>query len=155
MGSFGGFFHSVAFSFDFDDVGVMEETVEDGRGSWDIADEFAPFFKGAVGGHEGRAQFLAAHDDIEEVFAGLGRELLGAHVVDDEEVALEVALHGAFVLFLGSVFAQVGEDVEDGAVKDDFTGFDQLVAYGLGEVAFADSRRADEQDIFKTVPSAV
>jgi len=127
---------------------VVQEAVEDGGGGGDVADELAPFFEWTVGGHERRAQLVAAHDDLEEVFAGLGRELFDAHVVDDEQVALEVALHGALVFLVESVLAQVGEDVEDGAVEDDFAGFDEFVSDGLGDVAFADAGRADEQDVF-------
>ena len=40
-----GFFHAVAFAFDFDQVGVMQEAVQNGGGSGDIADELAPFFQ--------------------------------------------------------------------------------------------------------------
>ena len=64
----------------------MEKAVQNGSGSGDIADEFAPFFQRAVGGHQGRAQLVAAHDDLKEVFAGFGRQLLDAHVVDDQQV---------------------------------------------------------------------
>jgi len=123
----GGFFHAVALAFDFDQVGVMEKAVENGRGRGDIANEFAPFFQGAVGGHQGRAQFVAAHDDLEEVFAGCGWELFDAHVVDDQ---------------------QIGKQIEDRAVQHDFATLDQFVADGLGEVAFTHTGRADQQDVF-------
>lgn len=80
--------------FDVDDFGVVEEAAEDGGGRGYIAEEFAPFFDGAVGGHQRRTGFVAAHDDLEEVFAGARRELFDAHVVEDEEVGLEVASAG-------------------------------------------------------------
>jgi len=154
MGGFGSLLHSVAFALDFDQVGVVEETVEDGRGGGHVADEFAPFFEGTVGGHQGGAHFVAAHDDLEEVFAGLGRELCDAHVVDDEQVAFEVALHGALVPLVKAVVAQIGQQVEDGAVEHGFAAFDQLVADGLGEVAFANARGADQKDVFGLVEEA-
>ena len=74
----------VAFALDFEDVGVVEKAVENGGGGGDVADEFTPFFEGAIGGHERGEELVAAHDDLEEVFAGFGRELFDAHVVDDE-----------------------------------------------------------------------
>ena len=88
---------AVAFALDFDEVGVVEKAVENGGGGGDVADEFTPFFEGAVGGHEGGAEFVTAHDDLEEVFAGFGWELFDAHVVYDEQVAFEGAFQGAFV----------------------------------------------------------
>jgi hypothetical protein len=138
----------VGAAFDFDDVGVVEEAVEDGGGGGDVADEFAPFLQGAVGGHEGGAQVVAAHDDFEEVFPGLWRELFDAHVVDDQEIALEVAAHGSLVSAFVAVVAKVFEEVEDGAVEDGFAAFDQLVADGLSKVTFADSGWSDEEDVF-------
>ena len=79
----GGLLHSVAFPFDFDDVGMVQEAVEDGGGGRHVPNELALLFEGTVGGHEGGAHFVAAHNDLEEVFAGLGRELRNAHVVND------------------------------------------------------------------------
>ena len=67
-----GFFHTVALAFDFDQIGVVQEAIQDGSGGGNIADEFALFFQGAVGGHQRRAQFVAAHDDLEEVLARFG-----------------------------------------------------------------------------------
>jgi hypothetical protein len=140
-------FEAVASAFDFDEVGVVEESVEDGGGSRDVTDEFAPFLQGAVRGHEGRAQFVAAHDDFEEIFAGFGWKLFNSHVIDDQKVALEVAAHGALMGAFVAVITKVFEEIEDGAVEDRFAAFDQFVADGLCQVAFADSGRSDEEDI--------
>ena len=82
-----GFFHAVALAFDFDQVGAMQEAIQNGCGSGDIADEFAPFFQRSVGGHQGRAQLIAAQDNLEEILAGFGREFFDAHVVDDQQIA--------------------------------------------------------------------
>lgn len=42
---------------------------------------------------------------------------------------------------------EFAHEVEDGAVEDDESGFDGFYSNGLGEVAFADSGRADEEDV--------
>ena len=76
---------------------MVQEAVEDSCGCGDIADEFTPILNGSVGCHHGGFGFVSTHDDLEEVFAGFGWELLDAHVVDDEQVALEVFAHDAFV----------------------------------------------------------
>lgn len=147
----GTVFETVAAAGDLEDFGVVQEAVEDGGGGGDVAEEFAPFFEGAVGGHEGGAQFVATHDDFKEVFAAFGREVFDAHVVDDEEVTAEVVVEG-FLMPLGVValVVEVGEDVEDvedGAVEDGFSEFDEVVAEGLGEVAFADSGWAEQEEV--------
>ena len=47
-----------------------------------------------------------------------------------------------------SVIAQIGQQVEDGAVQHDSAILDQFLADGLGEVAFTHTGRADQQDVF-------
>jgi len=150
----GGFLHPIALALDFDEVGVVQEAVEYGGGSWYVSDEFTPFFEGSVGGHQGGAHFVAAHNDLEEVFAGLGWELGDAHVIDDKEVAFEVAFHGALMTLVEAVVAEVGQEVEDGAVEHDFSGFDQLMADGLCEMTFTHSGRADQEDVFDLIQEA-
>ena len=49
----------------------LKESIKDGGGGGDIADEFAPFLDGPIGGHDRGSRFVAAHDDLEEVFARL------------------------------------------------------------------------------------
>lgn len=50
-----------------------------------------------------------------------------------------------------AVVAQIGEQVEDGAVEDDFACFDQFMADGLRQMAFADTGRANQKDVFGPV----
>jgi len=145
---------AVASALDFDDMGVVQEAVKDGRGGGHVADEFAPFFQGAVGGHQGGAQFVAAHNDLKEVFAAFGRELLDAHIVDYEQVGFEVFAQDALVAGGVFVVAQLIDDVEDGAVEDGFAELDQLISNGLGEVAFAHSGWADEKDVLGLLEEA-
>ena len=76
----------------------MEETVEDGAGGGDVLEELAPVFEGTVTGHDGGAGLVASHDDFEEVLAGVLGQLLEAHVVDDEQIGLEVAAQEAVTL---------------------------------------------------------
>lgn len=90
LGVAGALAEAVAASGDGDDFGVVEEPVEDGAGGGDVAQELAPFVDGAVGGHHGGAVFVAAHDDLQQDFPTLGWKDFQAHVVDDEQVGLEV-----------------------------------------------------------------
>ena len=68
----GGSVQAVGFSGELNDLGVVEKAVQDGCGSGDVVDELTPFFNGAVGGHEGGAVFVTAHDQLQEYFACFG-----------------------------------------------------------------------------------
>lgn len=143
-----GLLEAVAAPGDVDDFSAVEDAVEDGGGGGLVAEELAPLVDGAVGGEDGGAQFVAPHDDFEEVFGGLLAEGSHAHVVEDEEVGAQVALQG-FVA-LGGLVTGVGKvagEVEDGAVEAGVAGFDGFASEGLGEVAFAGAGGADEEDV--------
>jgi hypothetical protein len=105
---------AVAGAGDSDDVGAVEESVEDGAGCGDVAEELAPFFNGAVGGHEGGSVFVSAHDDFQEDFAAAGGEVFEAHVVEDEEVGFEEEALEAGVVSRGGVGGDVSDEVENG-----------------------------------------
>ena len=102
-----------------------------------IAQQLAPVLDGAIGRDERGGALVAAHDDLEEVLGGGGRELAHAEVVDDEqrdsgelgEVLLAVAIEDS-----------VGDLVEQDvclAVEDAVALADGGAADGLGEVALA------------------
>lgn len=62
-------FEPVAFSFDLDDVCVVQEAIKDCGGGGHVADEFAPFFEGSIGRHQGGAQFVASHNDLKKILS--------------------------------------------------------------------------------------
>ena len=74
---------SIAFAFHLDDFGMVEKTVDNGRGRRDIVEQLASFFDGPVGGHERGAVLIAAHDDFQENLPGFGRQDFESHVIDD------------------------------------------------------------------------
>ena len=47
-----------------------------------------------------------------------------------------------------AVLFEIIEDIKDGAVEDDFSLLDKLIANGLCDVAFAHSRRSDQEYVF-------
>ena len=73
------------------DFTVVKEAVEDGRGAGHVTEELAPVFEWSVAGHDGASGLVAAHDDLEQVFAAPLGQLFHSHVVDDQEVGTEVA----------------------------------------------------------------
>lgn len=55
---------TIGLSFNFNDSCVVKEAVQDSGGRGDVSNEFAPFFKRTIGGHEGGFDFVATHDDL-------------------------------------------------------------------------------------------
>ena len=60
---------AVASALEGDDLGVVKEAVEDGRGTGHVAEELTPVFEWSVTGHDGASGLVAAHVDLEQVFA--------------------------------------------------------------------------------------
>ena len=60
----------VAAAGDGDDLGMMQEPVEDGGGGRHIADQLAPVLQRPIGGHHRGFGFVPPHDDLKQVFAG-------------------------------------------------------------------------------------
>jgi len=74
-------FEPVALAGDGEDLGVMEESVEDGAGGGNVLEELPPLFDWPVAGHDGGSVFIPPHDDLEEVLSGVPGKLFEAHVV--------------------------------------------------------------------------
>jgi hypothetical protein len=141
------FLEAITFAGDGDDLGVVQEPVDDGPGGGHIAEQFAPFFQWSVAGHDGGTVFVTAHDDFQQVFAGVFWQLFQAHVVNDDQVGFQVFADGLVHLVKGFVFHEVAHQIEDGAVEDMEVLADGLVADGLGQMGFADTGRAEEQHV--------
>ena len=143
----GAVFEAVAFAGHGEDRGVMQEAVEDGSGGGHVLKQFAPVLERTVARHDGRARLVAAHDDFEQILAGVLRQGAQAHVVDDEQVALEVGLQDPVPLLEGVLGEEVAHQIEDGAVADGEALLDGLVADGLGQVGLAGAGRPDEEHV--------
>jgi hypothetical protein len=142
-----GVLEPIASSFEGDDLGVVEEPVEDGGGAWHVADELAPIFEWSVACHDGASGLVAPHDDLEEVFPAVLGELLHAHVIDDEEIGSEVAGERGVVVFDRFFVEEVADDIEDGSVEHGSALLDGGVADGLGDVGLAGSWWSHEENV--------
>ena len=81
---------AVALAFERDDVGVVNEAVDERGGDHGVAEDLAPGLEAAVAGDDDRASFVAAGDQGEEQVRGLALEREVADLVDDQEaVALQ------------------------------------------------------------------
>jgi len=142
-----GVFEPVALAGERYDPGVVQEPVKDGGGCGDVVEELAPILERAVGGHEGGSVFVAAHDDLEQVLPGMLGQLLEPHVVDDEEIGLQVLAQGAVLLVEGLLLEEVSDEIEDGDVANEAALLDGLVADGLGQVGLAEAGRPEKKDV--------
>jgi hypothetical protein len=142
VGGPGGVFEPEAPAGEGDDAGVVEEAVEDGGGGRDVADQLAPVLEGPIGSHEGGPVFVAAHDDLEQVLSGVLGQLLESHVVDDQEIGLEVVAQEPVFLIEGLVLQEVADEIEDGGISHEQVALDGLVADRLGEVGLAEAQAA-------------
>ena len=79
--------------------------------------------------------------------------MFDAHVVDDQQVAFEIALERPGVV-LQFQFEQLGDHVEDGTIEHGFAALDQFVTEGLSQVAFTHAGRADEEQIVLFIEEA-
>ena len=126
----------------------MEQAIEHGGDGGAVAEQFAPVFDGAVGSQQGAGALVAAHDDLQQILGGGGRELAHAEVVDDEQRHGGQQFH---VLFARAVEGGFGDFLEQGvglAVEDAIALLDGGLADGLGEMAFAGAGRAEKQRVF-------
>ena len=137
----------VAASGDGDDFCVVEQAVEDGAGGGDVAQELAPFLDGAVGSHERGAVFIAAYDDFQEDFPALGRQDFESHVINDEQIGLEVAGQHPTHAGLGLFGEEFAHQIKYRAVEHEEPRPDRLGSDGLGEVTFANPGRSHEEHI--------
>lgn len=138
---------SIASAFDLDDFGVVEEAVQNGGGRWNVVEQLAPFLDGPIGGHEGGAGFVTAHDDLQEHFSGFGRQDFEPHVIDEQQIGFEIAGQGAIQLGRGLIGLKFPNHVEDRPVENLEAGFNGMVADGLSQVALTQTRRPDQQHV--------
>jgi hypothetical protein len=86
-------------------------------------------------------------DDLEQAFAGTLRQLLHAHVVNDEQVRLEILRQHLVTVAEQFVMKEVTDQVEDGAVQDQEASLDGMVAECLGQKTLADAWRPQKQNV--------
>ena len=86
-------FHAVAFAFDDDGFGVVEDAVEEGGGEGGVVvEDGGPVFEGLVGGQDDRAAFVALADDLEEQVGAALVDGQIAQFVDDQQIGAGVLL---------------------------------------------------------------
>jgi hypothetical protein len=63
---------------------VMQQAIEERGDGGRVSEEFAPIIHRTVRRQQRRCAFIAAHDQLEEIFGRRVRELAHAEVIDDQ-----------------------------------------------------------------------
>ncbi len=112
LGAFLGLLEAVGFALDGDDLGVVDEAVDQGDDAGGVGEDLVPFGEGAVGGDQGAFGLVAAADQFEQqvgVAVGVGEI---ADLVDDQQVrggvVAESAAQGGIAVEGGQFAEQSG-----------------------------------------------
>ena len=85
-----GVAQAVTFTFERDDLGMLEQPVQYRPGGRDVSNEFSPVFNRTVAGHQCRTQFITPHYHFKKIFAGIFRQLFESHVINNEQIRLQI-----------------------------------------------------------------
>ncbi len=99
-----------AFADEFDAVGVVNETVEDGVGIGRIADYLVPSVYRKLGGNHCGAVSVAFLEDFQKIMPGGGVERLQAPIIENEQIG---AAKVAQKTRMTSVATRQGEGLEE------------------------------------------
>jgi hypothetical protein len=142
------FLEPIGTAFDIDRRGVMQDTVQDGRGDHRIAEDLVPLGEAPVRSHDQGALLIAAGDELEEQMRAVAIDRDVADLVDDQELGLAVELQPLFDFVFGIGLRQ-GRDQRHGL------GEVGPVALGYGldaerhrQMRFSYPGRAQEDDVF-------
>src|SRR5271156_586357 len=131
----------------FEDVSVMQKTIQHGGDSGAVAQEFPPVVYGSVGRQQCARTFVAAHDDLQQ-FLGRGkRQLAHSQVVDDEKRYGGQLVHQLLAFAIERGVGQFFQKPVSFAIQHAVALQDDGVSDGLCAVTFAAARRAEEQGI--------
>ena len=93
----------------------MEQSIEECGDCGGVAEELAPIVDGPIRREDRRGAFVAAHDQLEQIFGSGVRELAHAEVVHDEQ---RDGGEVSEVLLARAVEGSVGELFDEAAGRD-------------------------------------
>ena len=132
VGSFLGLLEAIGFSLDGEDLGVVDQAVDQGDNACGIWKDLAPFGEGPVGGDDRAVVLVTATDEFEQQIGmaiGIG-EL--ADLVDHEKTGAGLVTQAP---------AQGGIAVERGEVAEQLTGADEQHGVTVDEGLMGDVAR--------------
>jgi hypothetical protein len=133
----GGLEFAHAVTGEFDSIGVVDDAIEDGVGKGRVADDLVPALDRQLAGDDDRAGVVAVLDNLQEIAALFGIELLWSPIIEDEKID---ASEGAQELGIATIAAgqrQRCEQARDAVIEDGEVLAARLVAERAGEPTFA------------------
>ncbi len=118
----------------------MQKSIEQGRDRGRVAKDLSPVLDRSVGGQDRAGPLVAAHDDLEQILGGVGRELAHPEVVDDEQLDPLKIGHVLLAALIERRIHQLLDQRVGLAIVDLMALGDGSVADGLNEVTLACAR---------------
>src|SRR5690606_17400999 len=139
---------AVALAADVDDVGVVEQAVEDGACDHRVAaEDLAPGTEAFVAGQDDAATFVAARDHLEEQIALELVERQIADLVDDEQARVRVDLELLLEPVLLEGPRKRADQVVGGGKEHAAAGFGGLQAESDADHRLSGAGWADQDDV--------
>ena len=127
---------------------VMEQAVEDRGGEDVVTEDRAPLRDDLVGGDQQTAAFVPAGDELEKEMGAASFKRQIAELVDDQQLRLRIKHQAVAQLSVGFGFGQRHEEGRGAREEDRVAGFDDGASECDREMCFADTGRAEDQDVF-------
>jgi len=121
-------------------VAVVQQAIEHSADGGRVTEQFAPVLDRPIRGQHGAGAFVAAHDDLQQLFGGGEWQLAHAQIVDYDHRHSHQELH---VLFARAIERSVGQVIEQGvgfAIEHAVALLDGGLSDGLRQVTFARTR---------------
>jgi hypothetical protein len=138
---------SVGVAVEGDDVGVVDEAVDDGGGDDLVGEDVAPAAEGPVAGEDGGGGLVAGRDQVEDQVGGAGVEGDVADLVDDQQrdpgQAAQFGLEAVAVVGAG----QAHHPVRGGGEGDLVPGLGGADGEGDRQVGLAGAGWAEQDDV--------
>lgn len=143
------FLFSHALTAEFDAIGVVNKSIQDGVGDRWIADHVVPVIYGHLTGDDGGSLLVAVLDDFQEIATLLVVELLRAPVVEDEQVGSRQRLEDLRISAVAARQGKGGEQPWKAVIGDGEILAACLVSERAGKPALSDAGRADQQQLWR------
>jgi hypothetical protein len=140
-----------ALAGEFDAVGVVNETIQDGVGVGRIADNLMPAVHGKLGSDHCRAAAVSLFEDFQEIVTRRRVERLQPPIVEDQQVGAAEVAKDARMATIAARQCQVLEQAGRALVENRSVVPASLMAEGAGKLAFPDAGRPGQREIVVSV----